>query len=1020
MAASAAFLAAMGACARSPATLMRVTLKLVSGGVRVLNMATRDVITPDGTAWACAITDPGVINQPGDFLTSDVSLCSATVECSSRAPVYAGNALGSHFTSNYLWVGASVTMWLWESSLPSWSDAFQVFAGTVQQYEFDSDRVTLSLLQRVDWNRPMVDDFVRREVYPNASDEVVGASLPTAYGRVSALEARLPQFVTPYPFSNGFERIRGGSRTTRGALVEPGRGDAKARVMFASHELGVFADSTVGAGVFIEAPDGKLASLRCPGDSFNADMTGAGVNVPDNVGVAYLSVWPTKVPADIGSGAEDLAVVFDPANEQTFMRVYGPLTTAEHSVSSVLFGSVQKPGEFVSARLLVVYRTYGVTDMPLCLYRIGEPFPDSSTAISGTNDWALLDVDVTSSIVDWATENCYFRTGYVPATGAGIVDISAVALEICYIPDQEKIGSSRKVLVTKQRPTMRGPIRDILSGVLTTYTVMDTIPPEQEVSGKFFANLSGPKDDVFGTYTGTASAIIERPCDIVAHLLVNRGGQVSAQLDTSMTTARDLLKTGRGSDMVMGFGLSDSTDVMTSLSWIARSSAAWFHLSPYSDKWKCSVWGATDQAPGRTLSLDRFIGLPRVSVRPDSSLVTNVRVAYGYDEHGGNYRHEVALAPDRSCAGYKYHQLADQTLEVLAGASDRVDLYDGVNSTTVTLDAADHTFATLLSDLSDKFGVAQPLGFVWSAGFGGVVESASCALDFSDGETDAATLTVGFYSMENYAAEVQRVLNTESTGWSVTYSRTTHKFTITQASGTASLLFDSGVSQATSCAASLGFYPEDKTGSLTYTSDFAVEERLFYLSSDNDFSLRWRSGPNGHIDHNPPYTAHSVLGFVPYDDTPMSQVATGVVPKGVLQQAMRLAVQRYISTGSNGPSRRALTIEGRAIYDTDTALELRNRLAALMSQPRVIVSGLVDGAIGLERGDIVEFDFNTLCPYPDPDLNGSWVDKGLVVTEVVQHMGPDNYGTEFIAVHVLAGTGVGWDWDWSNMWGGAW
>lgn len=59
--------------------------------------------------------------------------------------------------------------------------------------------------------------------------------------------------------------------------------------------------------------------------------------------------------------------------------------------------------------------------------------------------------------------------------------------------------------------------------------------------------------------------------------------------------------------------------------------------------------------------------------------------------------------------------------------------------------------------------------------------------------------------------------------YTVTYSRTTKKFTITRSAGTLNLKFATGTNVATSIAATLGFAATDLTGALTYTGTVTVE-----------------------------------------------------------------------------------------------------------------------------------------------------------------------------------------------------
>jgi len=96
----------------------------------------------------------------------------------------------------------------------------------------------------------------------------------------------------------------------------------------------------------------------------------------------------------------------------------------------------------------------------------------------------------------------------------------------------------------------------------------------------------------------------------------------------------------------------------------------------------------------------------------------------------------------------------------------------------------------------------------------------NCRVDYSDGSTRAATLTVGLYTPRTLASHLQAQMNITSSGWTVSYSDSTHKFTITKSSGTASLLVKSGTNASISVWKTLGYDGgADKTAALTYEAD---------------------------------------------------------------------------------------------------------------------------------------------------------------------------------------------------------
>ena len=504
--------------------------------------------------------------------------------------------------------------------------------------------------------------------------------------------------------------------------------------------------------------------------------------------------------------------------------------------------------------------------------------------------------------------------------------------------------------------------------------------------------------------------VIERPCDVALHMLTKYGEQtagdfVTAAAHGSFADARADLQTWRATDMILGFGISEPTDVMTALAWVANACMSRVTLSPYDDKFRFLSWGAERATTRAAIKRAQFIGEPLVSTTPASDLTTALRVSYGRDEQSGGYLYETYLSPSRSCAGYKYLNLADESLATISGATDAIDVTDGASPETVLLGTVANDLEDFYAALLAMFCTAfpAPLGNKWAFAIGGQVDATCNRINIYDGVGSyALTIPAGSYMMEELAAAVAAACNVVSTAWYCTYSRTTRKFTIGRTAGTCLVTFVP-VAVAGSLAAHLGLAPIAYSGSASYTSEFAVEEGLFALSADATFQILWRSGASGYLLNDPPLSAYAVLGFSTYDDTALAYWATGTAPKGTRQAMMLETVQRYIKATSTSAARRETTIEARCIQDTDTALELRNRIADAMSRPHVVVGGNVRALIGLERGELIEFDdaaFALFYPYPDADTDGLWTGKQFVVVEAEQHLGPDNFGTEIVAVSI--------------------
>ena len=96
-------------------------------------------------------------------------------------------------------------------------------------------------------------------------------------------------------------------------------------------------------------------------------------------------------------------------------------------------------------------------------------------------------------------------------------------------------------------------------------------------------------------------------------------------------------------------------------------------------------------------------------------------------------------------------------------------------------------------------------------------------IDFNDGGVKAASVPQGFYkSPGELALTLQNAMNVVSTGITVTYNSTSGKFVIAKASGTLSLLWNTGTNAANTIGDKLGFSTAaDDTGVLSYTADNA-------------------------------------------------------------------------------------------------------------------------------------------------------------------------------------------------------
>lgn len=130
-----------------------------------------------------------------------------------------------------------------------------------------------------------------------------------------------------------------------------------------------------------------------------------------------------------------------------------------------------------------------------------------------------------------------------------------------------------------------------------------------------------------------------------------------------------------------------------------------------------------------------------------------------------------------------------------------------------------------------------------------IVASFNDRLDFYDGSTRVASLTVGNYaSGDDLATEIQTRMNAVSSSCTVSYSTTTKKFTIAR-SGTLQLRWQSGSNADRSIGEDIGFdVSANDTGSSSYVADDESYRSREWVKVDLGSALAVKVGAA--VDHN--------------------------------------------------------------------------------------------------------------------------------------------------------------------------
>jgi hypothetical protein len=182
-------------------------------------------------------------------------------------------------------------------------------------------------------------------------------------------------------------------------------------------------------------------------------------------------------------------------------------------------------------------------------------------------------------------------------------------------------------------------------------------------------------------------------------------------------------------------------------------------------------------------------------------------------------------------------------------------------------------------------------------------------------------------------------------------------------------------------------------------AQFPRDDQTFIVGTvTHEVSILWETGASGL--NGTRTDCHSLLGFTGLRDSGPIAGGGGVgtcqlgdSPKGDLERDMGNFALRY-------GAKRDTTLDARTIQDSETARELRNRVAAFFYKPRIVVDFATEMAPDLERSRVIKFDssMDGVIPYPDPDVGSSWLNKRFVVVETEQMTGPVAFYTKVRAV----------------------
>lgn len=740
--------------------------------------------------------------------------------------------------------------------------------------------------------------------------------------------------------------------------------------------------------------------------TFNSAADGAGFEMADDFDGASFPISPTEVATGIANPADDLRYALDPYNEVSFARFTyqpsGPLIDKRrgHWLLPDIGPDTRDTRD--NNALGVFVRVLYKSSASLTNFKVGmrnmEHSIETLGTLSASTTFTRQSISVggagwgTNALPDepWAFSQCRLIAYWDSLPGARQdVWLYVIGLEVQYRP-KAKVwapGFTMKVDRVVRRRRAGSHAYDVTS----TTPVDVPVPPDTEIEGDFFATYEGHPDDGSGTDTGTANALIQRAPDVGRFLLRTYGGQSGGSIESGASTfgsfadARTNNLTWRKTDMACGLFIAERTDLRSQLEEVARAGLAWCYKDRFTGKWQWIPWLVNPAINyDKTIRWEDIVDI-RVERNAARRVPSAIKIAYAYDGHRKQFTASTEVGIDGSHAGHRYQNLRDESLLVTDLVNDKIPFADGGGAFTGDIAAGDyddlHAFAVAVDAAMEGVG-SQDYMVCHS---NRIVTGYNDKLNVNDGSNKTATVAAGIYTMEGLAAAVATALNAVSSNWTCTYSRTTRKFTVDRTSGTETLLTSSGANKTTTAFTNLGYSSLSDLGGGTVAQHETEEDRLIIACLSSALDLLWASGTNGTLSATV-RSAHEVCGF----DGSYDRNAQGATrhwmsdtPKGAREKQLRTAGAVYGFT-------RPLTIEARAIYETDTARELRNRLVDILKAPPVMVPLRVVGCPDMQLGRVFQLhaDVDEFAPYAAEGTDGSWVGKKLMALEVEQMLGP--------------------------------
>lgn len=1008
----------------SRATLVKV--ELTTPSALTLHYASRELMTPDGQLWQAGVQCDS-IRESIDLLGQGLRPVDTTIRFAKRRDASQTSGTIHDILHQYVIQNAVVTIYLWEMSLPSISDALMVFKGKVSRpVDLSPSGVTLHLIQDISWNMRFPDKVVDATTYPNAPPRSLNSMIPVVYGDFSSNVMRLPWGSSARGLNSSEQGDRDMSKA-KGAVpfvtVDTGIGAQKVKLVGSSAAMTqvVYGASTGSrwANSALWYNNGESLDLVAgSGLTWINTASESGVTIDDDKLTCQTCVLPIDVRTGVGhTTALNPRNALDPLSETTYTTLD---QSSGYNVLQLILPNATQRGMLLDGNCVSVVVAYSGDAANTQSLKISGYTPGVGYGAGATGSMTSTSSTIKTASFLWPTSyfNKSWDFGSTP-TGVGTTTAYDVRIEfngavaankakiywvqllVQYKPDRSMVSPGRTIYPPEtgeigfvERRSAGAPSVPRQSPRVVP-TIVD---PMYSLDASFYANVFGIKDDPGGTFTGTAgSVLIQRPCDIIKHLLytyaygspgsfsfIETGSGVAG----SFTDARAVLRNASPYDFNIAAWLGSQSTVQQAIEEICRQSLCCAYLDRFTDKWNFYVWKL-----GSEIEYDITLGwhdLASITVEQTSvvDVKTALRLSWFEDLFSSKHLFSSYINPSTSNQSDYQNNVVDQRLTFSTGVNAKIDWQYGATVYAATIAAGTYTANDACAEIRSKMRTAQGNNHI-DFGYGFNVSTGyNDKIDFVVGVTTyQATLDPFAYTAESLALEIASAMNAvpgHGLTFACSYDHFTNKFTLSAGSNFKLDGSSAAAGYATSATHLFGVY----TLTAAATSITGSHERYadrFWIGAYSNFNMLWETGTN---------TAQScrdVLGYAKADSgTTQNNPATYM--RGTRSDDA-YTLQTYF-----GP-RAEETVEVGFIRDQETAVQYRNRWWDLTANPRIVAKFSTFQMPDAKR--MLVFAFNETLDdqvvYPRFGTDGSWKNKPMRVLEVEQGLGP-NYATEILAV----------------------